>query len=281
MSNETRRSFVRKAGFGAATLGLMGAASFKGANEKVVVALIGCGSRGSGVAQAMGGAAFVCDPDQSRLASVAKRLKAPASNAVTDMRRIFDNKSVDAVIIATPDHWHAPAAIMALEAGKHVYVEKPWSHNFRESQLLVEAARRSKRVVQHGTQSRSKGIVADGIQLLREGVIGKILVAKALNIQRRGNIGHEKPSDPPPGVDYDTWVGPAEFVPYQKNRFHYSWHWWHNFGTGDIGNDGVHELDYARWGLGVETLPTKIAGVGGKLYFDDDQEFPDTMTVTF
>jgi predicted dehydrogenase len=185
------------------------------------------------------------------------------------------------VVVATPDHWHAPAAILACEAGKHVYVEKPQSHNLRESRLLLDAARRNQVVVQHGTQSRSSPLIAGAVQMLREGVIGDVLVAKAWNIQRRGSIGHEQPSEPPAGVDYDAWVGPAEFVPFQKNRFHYHWHWWYNFGTGDIGNDGTHEIDYARWGLGVEGLPATATGLGGKYFFDDDQEFPDTATCTF
>lgn len=162
-----------------------------------------------------------------------------------------------------------------------MYVEKPCSHNFREAQWLLEAARRNRVVVQHGTQSRSNPLVAGAVQMLREGVIGQVLVARAWNVQRRRNIGHVTPSDPPPGVDYDLWVGPARFVPYQKNRFHYDWHWWYNFGTGDVGNDGTHEIDYARWGLGVEGLPTHVTGSGGKYYFDDDQEFPDTATCTF
>jgi predicted dehydrogenase len=185
-----------------------------------------------------------------------------AKHAVSDLRRVLDDRTVDAVVVATPDHWHAPIAIMACEAGKHVYVEKPQSHNLRESRLLVDAARRNKVVVQHGTQSRSSPLIAGAVQMLREGVIGDVLVAKAWNIQRRGNIGRAAPSDPPPGLDYDLWVGPAEWMPFQKNRFHYDWHWWYNFGTGDIGNDGTHEIDYARWGLGVEGLPTTVTGRG-------------------
>jgi predicted dehydrogenase len=185
------------------------------------------------------------------------------------------------VVVATPDHWHAPIAIMACEAGKHVYVEKPQSHNLRESRLLLDAARRHKVVVQQGTQSRSDPFVANAVQMLREGVIGDVLVAKAWNIQRRANIGHEQPSEPPAGVNYEMWVGPAEFVPFQKNRFHYNWRWWYNFGTGDIGNDGTHEIDYARWGLGVEGLPATAMAMGGKYSFDDDQQFPDTATCAF
>ncbi|NQT88489.1 Gfo/Idh/MocA family oxidoreductase [bacterium] len=279
MTDETRRSFLAKSG--AATLAWAGAMNALGTSETIVVGLIGCGGRGASVAGMVGGVQFVCDPDRKRLGNVAKRLKVPEAQAVTDLRRILDQKAVDAVIIATCDHWHAPAAILACEAGKHAYVEKPISHNFRESQILVETARRTKRVVQHGTQSRSQGVVANAMQMLREGVIGDVLMAKAWNIQRRRNIGHAKPGKAPAEVDYDMWVGPAEFVPFQRNRFHYDWHWWHNFGTGDMGNDGTHEIDYAAWGLGVETHPTTIAGLGGKLYHDDDQQFPDTQTVIF
>ncbi len=281
MSTKTRRTFLKETAAGTAGAALAACsrtAHAAGANEKIVAAAIGCGGRGGSF---LSHAQFVCDPDEKRLAAAAKKVGADSTQAVTDMRRIFDNPVVDAVFIATPDHWHAPAAIMACEAGKHVYVEKPCSHNFRESRLLLDAARRNGVVVQHGTQQRSSSFMADAIQMLREGIIGDVLVAKAWNIQRRGNIGHQQPSDPPPGIDYDLWVGPAEFVPFQKNRFHYSWHWWYNFGTGDLGNDGAHEMDYARWGLGVDTLPSKITGVGGKYYFDDDQEFPDTATCVF
>ena len=144
--------------------------------------------------------------------------------------------------IATPDHWHTPAAILACDAGKHVYVEKPCSHNIREGRLLVETARRTKRLVQHGTQSRSSATIVRGIQMLREGAIGDVLVAKAWNVQGRGSIGREQPTEPPPSLDYDLWIGPAPMVPYRKNLLHSSWRWFTAFGCGDIGNDGVHEL---------------------------------------
>ncbi len=279
MSRATRRGFLRRAGIGAAALSLSSAAV--GANDRIAVGLIGCGGRGRTVAEGMGGAAYVCDPDEDRLAAAAKQFDVEPAKAVTDLRRVLDDQSVDAVVIATCDHWHVPAALLACEAGKHVYVEKPCSHNFRESQLLLDAARRYGRVVQHGTQSRSSNLVAGAVQMLREGVIGDVPVAKAWNVQRRRNIGHKQPSDPPPGVDYDMWVGPAELLPFQENRFHYDWHWWHNFGTGDVGNDGVHEIDYTLWGLGVETLPSRVSGSGGKYFFDDDQEFPDTANLMF
>jgi predicted dehydrogenase len=281
MARQNRRSFLKRASAasaGAATFAWTGAINAAGANERITLGLIGCGGRGPGLAQAHGAVHFVCDADQKRLAQAAKRFDVKPQNAVTDMRRLFDDKSLDAVFIATPDHWHAPAGILACEAGKHVYVEKPCSHNLRESRLLLDAGRRNKVVVQHGTQSRGSTWFAQAMQMLREGIIGDVLSAKAWNIQRRPSIGRGTPSDPPPGVDYEMWVGPAEFMPYQKNRFHYAWHWWYNFGTGDIGNDGAHEIDYALWGLGVQTLPTRVVALGGKYFHDDDQEFPDTAT---
>ena len=283
MSNVTRRSFV-KAG---ATIGLSAAAYNRLAlavtrGRSPVVAYVGCGGRSKGLCQGFPDDADVgwaCDPDEKRAGELQKQTG--AKQITNDLRRVLDDKSVDAIVVATPDHWHAPAAIMACEAGKHVYVEKPCSHNLREGRLLVDAARRNKVVVQHGTQSRSSEFIANAIQMLREGQIGEVLMAKGWNIQRRANIGHADPSTPPSGVDYDTWVGPAEMMPFQTNRFHYNWHWWHNFGTGDIGNDGAHEMDMARWGLGVDGLPSSVMAVGGKYYFDDDQQFPDTATCAF
>jgi predicted dehydrogenase len=285
VTTPTRRSFLKRTATASACVAAWawtGGINARGANERMAVGVIGCGGRGSSLAAAfaeIANVAYACDPDESRRRQTQEKVR--ARQIVVDVRRVLDDKTVDAVVVATPDHWHAPAAIMACEAGKHVYVEKPQSHNLRESRLLLDAARRNKVVVQHGTQSRSSPLIAGAIHMLREGVIGEVLVAKAWNIQRRGKIGRERPSDPPPGLDYDMWVGPAEFLPFQKNRFHYLWHWWHNFGTGDIGNDGAHEIDYARWGLGVSGLPATAAALGGKYSFDDDQQFPDTATCAF
>ena len=286
MANLDRRKFLQATASGVTAVSLAHAAArnVRGASGKIRVGVIGVGGQGSShvnkfLALTDVDLVYVCDPDQERAASAAKR--APGARPVEDLRRILDDTSIDAVSIATPDHWHAPAAILACEAGKHVYVEKPCCHNFREGQALVAAARRHNRVVQHGTQQRSNPFTAGAIQLLREGIIGDVLVAKAWNIQRRANIGHSTPGEPPAGFNYDLWVGPAPFVPYRHNCHHYTWHWWYDFGTGDLGNDGVHDLDYARWGLGVTELPTKVNAIGGKYYFDDDQQFPDTMTAVF
>ncbi len=285
MQRANRRRFLAGA-VGVGGWAALGAPRLRaaGANRRVRIAVLGGGNQGSRHAESLASLpdaeiAYVCDVDAARLGEQHKR--APQSLAVTDLRRALDDASVDAVSIALPDHWHVPAALLALDAGKHVYVEKPCSHNFREGRLLVDVARRSGKVVAHGTQSRSCPGMREAMAMLREGVIGEVLIAKCWNWQRREDIGHKQPSDPPPGVDYDLWVGPAAWLPYQENRFHYTWHWWHNFGTGDVGNDGCHELDYALWGLGVETHPSTITAVGGKYFFDDDQQWPDTAQVTF
>jgi len=282
MARVDRRKFLAAAGVSVAAS--RRAFSAVGANERIVLGVIGCGGRGvqlGRICQSQPDAtvAYVCDPDRHRAERA--REAVGADHAVADMRRIFDDRAVDAVLIATCDHWHTPAAILACKAGKHVYVEKPCSHNLREGRLLVEAARKYDVVVQHGTQRRSSRSFQQAMALLREGAIGRVLVAKHVNSQKRANIAHRQPSTPPDYLDYDLWVGPAEWRDYQSNFVHYHWHWFYNFGTGDIGNDGVHGIDVARWGLGVETHPSFITGYGSKLYFDDDQEFPDTYTITY
>jgi predicted dehydrogenase len=190
---------------------------------------------------------------------------------------VLDDKSVDAVFIATPDHWHAPAAILALTAGKDVYVEKPCCHNIREGRLMADAVRKSGKMLQVGTQSRSTNFVREGIERLQKGEIGEVLVAKAWNSQRRSSIGKTKPGDPPAHLDFDQWVGPAPMVPYRSNLLPGVWRWWYDFGCGDIGNDGVHDIDVACWGLGVTSHPVTVTCLGGKYFFDDDQQFPDTQ----
>lgn len=277
MANPTRRTVLKglAASVPAVVATRVARAAANGAEPRL--ALIGCGVRGRSFYDYVD---YVCDPDEKRRGAAAEAAGVPSERAVADMRRLLDDPAVDGVIVAAPDHWHAPAAILAAAAGKHVYVEKPCCHNLREGQMLVDAAERYGVVMQHGTQQRSRPFTADAIQMLHEGKIGEVLAAKAWNVQRRDDIGHMHPTEPPAHVDYDLWVGPAEFVPYQENRFHKNWHWWYNFGTGDIGNDGAHELDYARWGLGVTGLPTRVAALGGKYFFNDDQQFPDTANCT-
>jgi predicted dehydrogenase len=287
MPTRTRRAFLKHAA-SATLLTAASASRAAGSNDRIGVALIGPGGRGMGLLKTFASRkdvaiTHVCDADENRTRSAAKAASSAghAPKAERDMRRVFDNKSVDAVVIATPDHWHAPATILACEAGKHVYVEKPASHNIREGRLMIDAARRTNRVVQVGTQSRSADHVRQAMDLLKSGAIGEVLISKAWNSQLRTNIGHQPPSDPPPHLDYDLWVGPAPMVPYQRNLLPSLWRWFYNFGCGDIGNDGVHDIDIARWGLGVETHPNRISALGGKYFFDDDQQFPDTQYVCF
>ncbi len=291
MTTTTRREFVRRAAGAAAVIGVHAATAGAAAEpaEPLRVGLIGCGGMGGGhlglLAQRKDLAvAYVCEPDANRLARAAKAVESAgqaAPKAVKDLREALDDRSVAAVWIATPDHWHAPAAILAAEAGKHVYVEKPCSHNLREGRLMVEAARRNRVVMQVGTQSRSTPHVIQAMKRLAEGAIGTVLVAKAWNSQLRGNIGRAQPSDPPPHLDYDLWLGPAPYVPYRPNLLHAIWRWWYAFGVGDIGNDGVHDIDLARWGLGATGHPSTITALGAKCFFDDDQQWPDTQYAVF
>src|SRR5262245_27347 len=286
--SSNRRSFLGQSAAGVAALSAASYARALGAGERLRVAMIGCGGmmrHHINLVAKRKDAEIValCEVGANRLATAAKTVeketgKAPATEK--DMRKVLAGPA-DAVFIATPDHWHAPATILAVDAGKHVYVEKPCSHNLREGRLMLEAARRTKKVVQTGTQSRSTAHVMEAIQALKEGVIGDVLVAKAWNSQLRKNIGKQKPTRPPEALDYDLWLGPAPEVPYQANMLPGIWRWWYDFGCGDMGNDGVHDLDIARWGLGVTTHPTTVAAIGGKYIFDDDQQFPDTQYIVF
>jgi len=225
--------------------------------------------------------AAVCDVDPERRQVVAEWLDGKFDAKIyTDFRELLADNSIDTVSIATPDHWHAPLAMHALLAGKHVYVEKPCSHNIKEAVLLEQLARETGLCVQHGTQHRSGPGSRAGIQFLREGGIGKVRMAKAINHQFRGPIGRAPESEPPPGVDYNLWLGPAPAHPFTANRWHYHWHWLWDYGTGDTGNDGVHQLDVMRWGMGVD-MPNRVTSVGAQLLYDDDHETPDTQTVLY
>jgi len=292
VSTTPRRQFIKSssASIGAlATVHLASGLRAASPNDKVSLGIIGPGGMGRShirnlVQRKDAEIAFVCDPDANHRANAANMVGADTGikpKQLGDLREMLEVNSVDAVFIATPDHWHAPAAILAAEAGKHVYVEKPCSHNIREGRLMIEAARLNKRVMQVGTQSRSTRHVQRAMELLHNGAIGRVLVAKAWNSQRRSSIGRANPSAPPAHLDFDTWLGPAPKVPHQSNMLHGIWRWWYAFGTGDMGNDGVHDLDIARWGLGVTTHPDRIVALGGKYFFDDDQQFPDTQNVLF
>jgi predicted dehydrogenase len=279
----SRRTFLQ--GAAASALAATGTAS-AAARERVRHAVIGLGSQGRRHARAFAAQAdcelaVICDLDPERLEKAVLELaNAPNVRLEEDFRRILDDGTIDSLSIVTPDHWHTPMAIMALKAGKHVYIEKPCSHNVHEGVVLARVARDSGKCVQHGTQSRSGQGIIDAVAFMRDGGIGKVRAAKAINHQLRKPIGRAPEQDPPAGVDYDLWLGPAPVRPFTHNRWHYNWHWHWDYGTGDMGNDGVHQVDVARWGLGVG-LPNAVSASGGQLFYDDDHETPDTQVVTF
>ena len=238
--------------------------------------------------------AMLCDVDSRQfpaaLKSVADRGK-KAPRLEKDFRRALDDKSIDAVVIGTPDHWHAIPAIMACQAGKHVYVEKPCSHNVREGQAMIAAARKHDRAMQVGIQSRSGRHFAEAMEYIRTGALGKVVFARAWETARQSAVPRQPDeAAAPEGVDYDMWLGPAPKRPFNPARFHANWRWFFDYGTGDLGNDGVHRLDYARRGLEAALAaqgrqlpewPRAVSAAGGKLFFDDAQEFPDTLMATW
>ncbi|MBW3623586.1 MAG: Gfo/Idh/MocA family oxidoreductase [Armatimonadetes bacterium] len=258
-------------------------------NNKLIVGVMGMGGRGIRLAkiceqQPNVEVAYVCDVDRQRadkaVAEVAKVADGRSPKALTDFRRILDDPSVDALVIATSNHWHAPATILGCQAGKHVYVEKPCSHNAREGEWMVQAARKYRRRVQMGNQRRSWPAIKEAVDRLRNGEIGRVYHAQAWYLNDRGSIGHGKPAPVPDGLDYDLWQGPAPRRPFRDNILHYNWHWFWHWGNGELGNNGVHSLDLCRWGLGVD-YPTQVTSVGGRYRYDDDQETPDTNVVAF
>ena len=272
------------------TVAAAGAAtkSVASANDRVRVACVGVRGQGNshiGAYLAMENVeiAAVCDIDETvlnkRLGEIeAKSGKRPA--AFTDLRKLLEDKSIDAISIATPNHSHTLQTIWGCQAGKDVYIEKPCSHNMFETRQIVAAAQKYDRIVQHGTNSRSTVALREAVQKLQEGVIGDVYMARALCFKWRDTIGR-KPVEPvPPGVNYDLWLGPAPKHEFTQNRFHYNWHWFWDYGNGDLGNQGIHEMDIARWGLGVKH-PAKVSAIGGHFMFDDDQETPNTINSTF
>jgi predicted dehydrogenase len=283
MSEPNRRTFIKTSIAAAAGAGVLGA------NDRINVAVIGLRGRGrdhmESFTKASGShVAAICDIDEEQIGrgrKLLEQLHSPTPEVYGDLRRVLDNKNIDAVSIATPNHWHVLATVWACQAGKDVYVEKPASHNIWEGRRAVEAARKYERIVQCGMQARSLEHYQRAIQLVREGGIGKVYMAKGLCYKRRKSIGRKPDSPVPPGVNYDLWVGPAAMRPFNPNRFHYNWHWFWNTGDGDIANQGVHEMDIGRWGLGKSTPATKVMSVGGKFVYDDDQETPNTQLAAF
>ena len=261
-----------------------------GANDRINVAVIGLRGRGrdhitSYATLPQARIAAVCDIDQAQIeravAFTEKETGTKPQKTYQDIRKLLDDKDIDVVSIATCNHWHALATIWACQAGKDVYVEKPASHEIWEGRKMVEAARKYNRMVQVGMQSRTTQHKIQAMQMLREGVIGKVYLAKGLCFKRRPSIGHQPDGPVPAGVDYNIWLGPAPMRPFNPNRFHYNWHWFWDTGNGDIGNQGVHEMDICRWGLNKNALPEVVVSDGGKYAYHDDQETPNTQLATF
>lgn len=254
--------------------------------DRIRVAVMGVRGRGKALINAFKAipgveVAYVIDPDENVIPAALKLATGDTeSKAEKDVRRVLDDKNVDVLGIAAPDHWHALATVWACQAGKHVYVEKPISHNVIEGQKMIEAARKYKRVVQYGAQRRSAEHFKNAAQFVKEGGIGKVPFARAWIAGNRNSIGHAKPEPVPAGVDFDLWLGPAPERPFIANRFHYDWHWFWDTGTGEIGNNGIHGLDLIRMLL-PEGEPTRVSSHGGKYFYDDDREVPDTQIATF
>ena len=296
MIRNTRRDFLQRT-LETATLGMAGLSLLEtseaeprtirrtGANDKVHLAVIGLNGRGMDHIAGYIGRSDVeivalCDPDMNVLeraqAAVEKKGKARPVG-YQDIRKLLADKSVDAVSIATPNHWHSLAGIWAMQQGKDVYVEKPVSHNVHEGRVLVETSRKTGRICQAGTQSRSHKACQDAIEYIHSGKIGKVTLSRGLCYKPRTSIGKTTEALPiPPGVNYDLWLGPAPMKPILRRKFHYDWHWFWDYGNGDLGNQGIHQMDIARWALGKKSLPNSVLSVGGRFGYVDDGETPNT-----
>jgi len=296
-----RRSFVQgtTAALGLATTSISARAQEKrSANDRITICVMGVRGRGGALLSTFArlpdvDVKYICDLDLSVLKSSVKQVEDRTGSvplAIKDYRVALDDKSVDALVSGAPDHWHALPTIHACQAGKDVYVEKPDGHNITEGRTMVAAAKQHKRVVQLGTQARSGEMQRKAMNYISEGKLGKVRFAKAWESSRQGSIGFPADSEPPSGFDYNSWLGPAPKRPFNVRRWHGSWRWFFDYGTGDLGNDGVHRLDVARWGLETAVkaqkekplgLPRAVSAHGGKHYFDDMQEWPDNLMVTY
>lgn len=290
----TRRTFLQHSAHAAGAVAisaLLPASVYSaapGANERIRVAVMGVRGRGNAHISALLALKdidipYVCDVDKSVVGPAVTRIEKSGGKpaVVQDIRKILEDKTVDAITIATTNHWHSLAAIWACQAGKDVYVEKPISQTFLEGRRLVEAARKYGRMVQHGTQNRSNPSIQGAIDFIRAGKLGKVTLARAINFKRRNGIGKHGGTVPiPASVDYDLYVGPAPMKPLGRSKLHYDWHWFWDYGSGDMGNQGVHQIDIARWALN-KGLPLSIQSAGGRFLYDDDGETANTQVAVF
>ncbi len=287
MKNITRRAFLKRSAYGAGLLSLSARSwgQVAGANDDIRMAVVGFNGRGEAHISAwekIKGVrlAGLCDVDSKVLERRVNdtKKKGLTVEGYTDIRKLLENKDIDAISIATPNHWHALATVLAVQAGKDVYVEKPISHNFLEGEQMMQAARQTNRIVQAGTQSRSSYGIKEAVEWVKAGNIGKILVSRALCYKPRPSIGKTTgPQAVPESVDYDLWLGPAPMTPPRRKKFHYDWHWFWDYGAGDIGNQGIHEMDVARWFLDEQALAPAVLSIGGRLGYEDDGQTPNTL----
>lgn len=294
MSRFSRRDFVKSAAastvFSTFTIaGTKSSGKVLGANDTIRIAVAGINGRGeSHINEFAGrdGVQITCliDPDSRLFESNIKKVEKKGGNrpkCVQDFRQALDDTEIDVVTIATPNHWHAPLTIFAVQAGKDVYVEKPASHNVHEGRVAVEAARKYGRIVQHGTQNRSSTAGLYARELAESGKAGKLLISRGLCYKPRGSIKFKEPTTPPARFDFNLWLGPAKERPYHENLVHYNWHWFWDFGNGDIGNQGVHQIDLARWGIPDATLPKSVISIGGRFGYQDQGETANTQVAVF
>lgn len=291
MKKLNRRSFIKQSAFTAAATGAYASmstwAQVDGANNDIRIAIVGLRGKGDqhlSIFKDIKGVriAAVCDPDTVYIDRAVKKLADNNSKVESyiDYRKLLENKDIDAVVIATPNHWHSLMGIWACQAGKDAYVEKPVSHNISEGRRLVEAARKYNRIVQTGTQSRSDNGIKEAIQHINEGNLGKILISRGFCYKRRASIGKvDGPQKIPESINYDLWTGPAPLLPLTRKSLHYDWHWVWPTGNGDVGNQGIHQMDIARWAIGSEELAPAVFSVGGRFGYDDDGETPNTQIV--
>jgi predicted dehydrogenase len=294
MGNINRRSFLIKSS--AVSAGVMvskpvisRASKLIGSNDMINIAVVGIRSRGKDQYRAIAKVpnvriAALCDIDQRlfpEAVAEVEKLAGYKPKTETEYRKILDDPNIDAVSIATPNHWHALMAIWACQAGKDVYVEKPVSHTLQEGRKIVEAARKYNRVVQTGTQSRSNVATIRAMDFLSNGGLGDIYMTKGLCLKPRGSIGHVKDGPIPDGVNWDAFLGPAPYRPFNQNRFHYKWHWFWDTGNSDLGNQGIHQTDIGRWALNKMTHPVRIQGMGNFYVWDSDQETPNIQILEF
>jgi predicted dehydrogenase len=256
--------------------------------NKVVIGVMGTNGRGGFLATSFAklpdvDVAYICDVDQNVLSKTIEsvsKISAKKPEGFTDIRKMLEKKDMDALVVAAPDHWHAPAAIMGLQAGKNVYVEKPFSHNPQEGEWLVQSQKKSGKILQMGNQRRSFSNVVDAMNKLHDGIIGRVYFARGWYTNQRASIGYGKEVDAPSNLNFDLWQGPAPRKKYRDNLVHYNWHWFWNWGTGEALNNGTHEIDVMRWGLGAD-YPMTVVSAGGRFQFQDDWQTPDTQTITF